>query len=152
MGLTAKFNSHEISIAKSNFGEIEFTGETFLLCFGNWLEGSQSVELISAAEIRTPGSAEAILSAGRAKRTNYVHQVNAAALLILLHQACEKSKPDDMDTLIKTMRSSCAQFSYWYTISELECILILFVQSIKEGYHSNVHKFSRKSYTLTFCS
>ena len=107
--------------------------EIFLLCLGNWLEGCEWIELISAVENRAPGSAEAILSVGHVKRTRYVHQVNAAALYILLHQAWEKSKSDDIDTLIKTMRSSCVQFTYWYTVLELECILLLFVQSIREA-------------------
>ena len=51
----------------------------------------------------------------------------------MLHQAWEKLESDDIDTWIKTMRSSCAQFSYWYTVLELECILLLFVQSIREA-------------------
>ena len=60
---------------------------------------------------------------------------NAAALYILLHQGWEISESDDIDTWIKTMRLSCAQFSYWYTVLELECIciLLLFVQSIRKA-------------------
>ena len=80
--------------------------EIFLLCLGDWLEGSEWIELISAAEIRTPGAAEAILSVGHVKRTIYVHQVNTAARYIILHQALEKSESNDIDTWIKTMRSS----------------------------------------------
>ena len=53
------------------------------MCLGDWLEGSEWIELISAAEIRPPGAAEAILSAGHVKHTRYVHQVNAAALYIV---------------------------------------------------------------------
>ena len=60
----------------------------FLLCLGYWLEGSEWIG--SAAETRTSGSAEAILSAGHVKHTRYVHQVNATALYLLLHQAWEK--------------------------------------------------------------
>ena len=107
--------------------------EIFLWCLGDWLEGSEWTELISATEIRTPGATEAILSAGHVKRTRYVHQVNAVALYILLHQAWEKSESDDIDACTKTKRSSCAQFSYWYTVLELQCILLLFVQSIREA-------------------
>ena len=55
------------------------------MCLSNWLEGSEWIELISAAEIRTPGSVEAILSTGHVKRTRYVHQISAAALYTLLH-------------------------------------------------------------------
>ena len=46
--------------------------EIFQLCFGDWLEGREWIELISTAEIRTPGAAEVILSAGHVKRTRYV--------------------------------------------------------------------------------
>ena len=102
------------------------------MCLGYWLEGSEWIELISAAEIRTPGRAKAILLAGHVTHTRYVHQVNAAALYMLLHQVWEKSESDDIDTWIKTMKPSCAQFSYWYTVLELECIL-LFVQSIRKS-------------------
>ena len=69
-----------------------------MLCLGDWLEGSEWIELISAAEIRPPGAAEAILSAGHVKHTRYVHQVNAAALYILLHQAWKKLESDDINT------------------------------------------------------
>ena len=31
------------------------------------------------------------------------------------------------------MKSSCARFNYWYTVSELKCIILLFVQSIREA-------------------
>ena len=58
--------------------------EIFQLCFGDWLEGREWIELISTAEIRTPGAAEVILSAGHVKRTRYIQEVNAAALYILL--------------------------------------------------------------------
>ena len=60
------------------------------LCLGDWLVGSEWIQLISVAEIKTPGAAEEILSAGHVKRTGYVHQVNTAALYILLHQAWGK--------------------------------------------------------------
>ena len=61
----------------------------FLSCLGDWLKDSEWVELISASEIRTPGAAEAALSAEHVKRARYDHQVNAAGLYILLHQAWE---------------------------------------------------------------
>ena len=107
--------------------------EIFLLRLGDWLEGSELIELISVAEIGTSGAAEAILSAGDGKSSIYVHQVYAAALYILLHQGWENSQSDDIDTWVKSIRLSCAQFSYWYTVLELECILLLFVQSIREA-------------------
>ena len=81
--------------------------EIFLSCLGDWLEDNEWIKLISAAQIRATGAAEAILSAGRVKRTRYIHQVNAAALYILLQQAWEKSESDNIDTWIKTMRSFC---------------------------------------------
>ena len=104
--------------------------EIFLLRLGDWLEGSEWIELISVADIGTFGAAEAILSAGHGKSSIYVHQVYAATLYILLHQGWENSQSDDIDTWVKTIRLPCAQFSYWYTVLELECILLLFVQSI----------------------
>ena len=107
--------------------------EIFLLRLGDWLEGSEWIELISVADIGTSGAAEAILSAGDGKSSIYVHQVYAAALYILLHQGWENSQSDDIDTWVKSIRLSCAQFSYWYTVLELECILLLFVQSIREA-------------------
>ena len=56
--------------------------EIFLLCLGDCLEGSEWIELISPAEIN---AAEAILSAEHVKLARYIHQVNTAALYILLH-------------------------------------------------------------------
>ena len=70
---------------KSILDELDLLREISLLCLGDWLEGSEWIELLSAAEW-TPGAAEGILSAGHVKRKRYAHQVNAAALHILLHQ------------------------------------------------------------------
>lgn len=53
------------------------------------LGGNEWIEIISEAEIRTPGAAEAILSAGHVKGGTFVHQVNTTALPILLPQAWE---------------------------------------------------------------
>ena len=72
--------------------------EIFLSCLIDWLEDSEWVEQILAADIKTPGAAAAILSAGDVKRARYVHQVNQAALYILLHQPWEKLKSHDIDT------------------------------------------------------
>ena len=63
--------------------------EIFLLRLGDWLEGSEWIELISVADIGTSGAAEAILSAGHVKGGTFVHQVNTTALPILLPQAWE---------------------------------------------------------------
>ena len=94
--------------------KLSLSREIFLLRLGDWLEGSEWIELISAAEIKTSGAAEAILSAGHVKSTIYVHEVYAAALYILLHYGWENSQSDDIDTWVKAIRLSCAQFSYWY--------------------------------------
>ena len=118
---------------KSILGKLSLLREILLLCLGDWLESSEWIEFIPATEIRTPGAAEAILSAWHVKLTRYVHQVNAPALYILLNQSLEKSELNDTDIWIKTMKSFYAQLSYWYTVLELEYILLLFVQSIREA-------------------
>ena len=60
---------------KSILEKLSSLREIFLSCLG---------ELISASEIRIPGAAEAILSAGHIKRTRYVQQLNAAALYTII--------------------------------------------------------------------
>ena len=69
----------------------------------------------------------------------------------LLHQAWEKSESDDIDTWIKTMRSSYAQFSHGYAILELQCIILLFVQSIGKANLAMLTNSLEKNYTLNIC-
>ena len=54
---------------KSILAKLSLLREISLSCLGDWLEDSKWIELISAAEIRTPGPVGAILSVGHIKCT-----------------------------------------------------------------------------------
>ena len=78
--------------------------------------------LITRAEIKTAGAAEAVLSAGHVKRSRYAHQVNASALFILIRDTWKTPEIENFDICINEMRKISTPFNYWNIALELECI------------------------------
>ena len=92
----------------------------------NWLQGSEQTDLVSSASIRTTGSVDAIPSASHVKKARYVHQVNAAVLHSLLMEAFDANEQS-----YNVWKSP--NFEYWFISLEIECLMLLFVQSIRSG-------------------
>ena len=105
---------------------------------GDWLKGSEWIQLLTLANVTTPDTAESFLSGSHVKRTRYAHQVTAVALYRLLKDAynCKISDQDATPCFKEwqdSMRKQSAQFNYWNTVLELEMMLLTFVRSIREG-------------------
>ena len=100
----------------------------FLNAIGDWMEGSGWVEVVSKAEINSPGRAEAFLSGSHVKRSRYV------ALHLLLLEAYEKSEGEhSFEAWVSQRRTESVQFDYWFTVMQLESILLLFIQAVRES-------------------
>ena len=61
--------------------------KALLNVLGNWLDGSGWVAVITAANVTTEGRADALQSDSHISRTQWDHQVTAAALFNLQMQA-----------------------------------------------------------------
>ena len=118
---------------------IEMAMSTML---GKWLEGSGWSAALVEAGIATSGRAEAMLSASHVKRTLYAHQVTAVSLHVLQQTAyqtyCttfeESESPVNFIEWCSSMNSQDnPQFYYWSTVLELELLLNMYVQSLREG-------------------
>ena len=110
---------------------------------GDWLEGSEWSDLFVAAGISTPGTSDAFLKGHNVKRCRYAHQVSVAALYHLFKKQWEEQTSSLATTLsnwIIERRAKCSQFNYWYTVIELEALLLLFVRSIREANFKRYHQ------------
>ena len=106
----------------------------FLDAIGDWLEGSGWAEVLVKAQVNTPGRAESFLSGKQVKRSRYAHQVSCAGLHLLLQDAFVRSGSVlSLELWISAKLEASVQFKYWYTVIELEAILLLLVQSIRQS-------------------
>ena len=88
--------------------------------------------MVSSASIRTTGSVDAIPSASHVKKARYVHQVNAAVLHSLLMEAFDANE-QSYNVWLADRRKKSLNFEYWFISLEIECLMLLFVQSIRSG-------------------
>jgi len=63
---------------------------------GDWLEGSGWAAIMASANLTTKGRADALLSGSHTSRSQWAHQVSAAALFCLQIQAFTAYKDDNM--------------------------------------------------------
>ena len=124
------------------FGDLHTEMATMSM-IGEWLEGSERSDLFVAAGISTPGTSDAFLKGHNVKRCRYAHQVSVAALYHLLKKQWEEQTSSLATTLsnwIIERRAKCSQFNYWYTVIELEALLLLLVRSIREADFKRYHQ------------
>ena len=99
---------------------------------GDWLQGSEWTYLFSSASIRTTRSADAILSASHVKKARYVHQVTAPVLHSPLMETYDANE-QLYDVWLVDRRKKSSNFKYWFTCLEIECLMLLFVESVRSG-------------------
>ncbi len=110
----------------------------FMDAIADWLEGSEWEEIFVAAGVKTPGTSKTYLSGHNVKKCRYAHQVSLTALHHLLMKDWQRYLKDhqceiSLDKWIEKRRHEYAQFEYWYTVYELESLLLQFVRSIREA-------------------
>ena len=91
------------------------------------------VDVITNTKIRTSGSSEAILPATHVKKTRYVHQVNVAVLCSVLKESFDDSRHRDFEEWIDIQRKKSLHYEFWYTMLELECLMLMFFCSLRSG-------------------
>ena len=107
---------------------------------GDWLEDISWTNALVQADIASSGTADSFIRASHVTKTHHAHQVIAASLYTLLHQAySEDAKLNDADTMqsfeewcTKRARES-VHFNYWLKTLSLELLLLRYIRSIREG-------------------
>ena len=81
---------------------------------------------------------DSFLKGAHVKRTRHPHQVTPSALSIMLRRAydaycLDSSEPLPFDDWCVKQVEGSPQFHYWYMVMHLECLMLVFLRSIREG-------------------
>ena len=109
-----------------------------LATLGDLLDGSGWTNVLTQAGIATPWTADSFLKGAHVKRTRHAHQVTSSALSIMLRTAydaycLDTSEPLPFDDWCVKQVEASPQLHYWYMVMHLECLMLVFVRSIREG-------------------
>lgn len=94
------------------------------------------------ADIASSGTANSFVNARHVTKTRHAHQVTAASLYTLLHQAYSEdcTSNDDDNTALPDFQVWCLQrakvivhFDYWLKTLPLELLLLRYIRSLREG-------------------
>ena len=115
---------------------------SLLKVLGDWLDGSGWVAIMAATNVTTEGRADALLSGSHTSRSQWAHQVTAAALFFLQNEAFTAYKEDlvaehleakSFDEWCADMKIHHPQFLYWSQVLKLEILFLQFMRSQREG-------------------
>ena len=117
----------------------------------DWLGGSGWTSAIVQANIASPGTAESFLKASHISRTRYAHEVTASSLYVLMYRAylefsqalTEEDQQLDFWQWHHLKSSESPQFLYWALTLKFELLVLMFVQSLREG-NFNLYQESLK--------
>lgn len=90
------------------------------------------------ANVASSGTAQSFLHASHVSKTRYAHQVTAATLNILMRKAYQDyissdENHEDFKIWKEKKEGEFPQFQYWSLILKLQCIVLMFVRSIRSG-------------------
>ena len=104
---------------------------------GNWQKGSGWTNALTQAGVASSGTADSFIAAGHVTKTRHAHQVTAASLHCLLHQAYEEKITATEDNTL-SFEEWCSQqakhsvhFDYWLKVLSLEVMLLIYVRSLR---------------------
>ena len=108
---------------------------------GNWLDESGWTTAIFNAEIATSTVADSLLKYTHVTRTRHAHQITAASLSIMQHDAYERYKETllvgenvlDFAEGCGKIRAEQPQSKYWSVVLEMELIIFQIIESIRTG-------------------
>ena len=130
-----------------------------LSVLGDWLSGSGWVAILTNANVATEGRADVLQKGSSTARSQWAHQVTAAALFCLQSQAynayCEASKADNLpvkafDDWCQQMSTDHPQFLYWMKTLQLELLFLQFMRAQREGDFLEYIESLRKIVPLMF--
>ena len=67
------------------------------------------------------------------KKTRYVHQDSVAVLYSMLKESFDDSGDRAFEERIVIHRKKSPHFEFWYTLLELQCLMLMFVRSLRSG-------------------
>ena len=122
-----------------------------LRALGDWLGGSGWTSAIVQANIASPGTAESFLKASHISRTRHAHEVTASSLYVLMYRAylefsqalTEEDQQLDFWQWHHLKSSESPEFLYWALTLKFELLVLMFVQSLREG-NFNLYQESLK--------
>ncbi|KAE8739201.1 hypothetical protein FOCC_FOCC015307 [Frankliniella occidentalis] len=113
--------------------------QAFLRMLGSYMEGCGWNAIITHSGIATSGSSEALLKVTHIKRAREVHQVTAAVLHTLLIEEYNSHPHEDIEfeQWIDERAKNSPTFLFWFTLLNLEIMLLDFVRSVRLGQYNN---------------
>ncbi|KAE8740709.1 hypothetical protein FOCC_FOCC013765, partial [Frankliniella occidentalis] len=115
--------------------------QAFLRMLGEYMEGCGWTTIITHSGIATSGSAEALMKVTHIKRAREAHQITAAVLHCLLMEEFTNSHPEGGDIELQQWIDERVKLSptflFWFTLLNLEIMLLDFVRSVRLGHYSN---------------
>ncbi|KAJ8380702.1 hypothetical protein SKAU_G00014800 [Synaphobranchus kaupii] len=105
---------------------------------GDWLEDSGWTNALVQAEIASPGTADSFIHARHVTKTRHAHQLTAASLYNLLHQAynqhcTSEAVPPTFEEWCLQRVSESVHFNYWLKTLSLEVLMLMYIRSLREG-------------------
>ena len=101
---------------------------------GDWLEDSGWTSALVQADIASPGTADSFIRASHVTKTRHAHQVTAASLYTLLHQAYDEhctseATPSAFEDWCSQRVDQSVHFDYWLKTLSLEILMLLYVRA-----------------------
>ena len=112
-----------------------------LKLLGDLLAGSGWTSALVDAGIATSGTADSFIKVSHVTKTRHAHQVNAAALYMLLNTAYKGDFSNQLggenslsfEEWCCKKKSESRQFNFWYQVLLLTVDVLLFIRSIREA-------------------
>ena len=106
----------------------------------DFLEGSGWTAVMTSASVMTERRADSLQKGSQTSRSQWAHQVTAAALYTFQGKAYDDYQKTNMnehllsfDCWCQKMDTDHAQFCYWSKVLQLECLLLAFIRSQQEA-------------------
>lgn len=101
---------------------------------GDMLDSSGWTTALTDAGIASSGTSNSFLKVSHLTKTRRTHQITAAALYILLHDAYKKANGDEyveeeFQKWHSEMMNSSPTYKFWYTIMQLELTILTFIKA-----------------------
>lgn len=112
------------------FGSLHIE-QGMLKVLGKYLEGSGWTDCLVKAEIATSGTADSFLNVSHIKKSRLFHQITAAVLFQLMHEAYlqENLQNQTFDEWRSSKEKLFPMFRYWSNCLDMELLMLMFVRA-----------------------
>ncbi len=94
---------------------------------------------MAQANVASSGTADSFISASHVTKTRHAHQVTAASLHCLVHQAYREKCPateegtPSFEEWCTQQATRSVHFDYWLKVLSLETMLLVYIRSLREA-------------------